>query len=83
METPRPARFKRRARPLAELVREALGPALAKRGFGAAEIVARWDVFVGPRLAAASEPLKLDWPRDRRGGGEDGSAAPATLVVRA
>ena len=83
MEKSIPFRNRTRARPIGELVRAGLAPALAKRGFGAAEIIARWDAIAGPRLAGSSEPLRLDWPRPRGEGPADGTVAPATLVVRA
>lgn len=44
------------------------------KGFAEAEVVTRWAHIVGPELAQASVPLKLQFPRGERRG--------ATLVVR-
>ncbi len=72
----------RRPKPLADLVGPLLGPALASQGFTGSDIVASWPEIVGERLAAASRPIKVEWPR-RRGGPETiGRPEPATLVVR-
>lgn len=48
--------------PLADFVAQALDPALAKQGFGQADVVLHWEEIVGPRLAAVTEPLKIQWP---------------------
>ena len=69
-----------RPKSLADLIDVCLGPALAARGFASADILASWPEIVGPRLAAASRPLRIAW---RRGASrEGGRAEPATLVVR-
>ena len=69
------------ARPLADLVGPAIGPVLARRGFGQSQLVTFWDEIVGKRLAAMSQPIKLQWPAGPRP--EDGTkGASATLVVR-
>lgn len=72
--------FKRRTRPLAELVEGCIAPVLAAQGFAASDIVVGWPEIVGARLAPFSEPVKVQWPR--RPGGPDMPAEPATLVVR-
>ncbi len=70
-----------RARPLADLLGPTLGPLLAAQGFTGADVVDSWPEIVGERLAAASRPVKIEWPR--RGRGADPEARePATLVVR-
>jgi len=69
-------------KPLADLVGPTLGPALAARGFAAVDIVANWPDFVGERLAAFTQPLKVDWPRRPKGEAADAPSAPASLVVR-
>lgn len=46
-----------------------------KRGFAKHEILTRWPEIVGPELAAASLPERLNWRR--------GELAGATLVLRA
>jgi hypothetical protein len=48
-------------------------PALAKRGFGAARLIADWPTIVGPVLAASSLPERM--VRDR-------NAETATLVIK-
>ena len=69
----------KRPRPLADLLAPCLGPALAAQGFTGADILASWPAIVGDRLAAASRPIKVEWPR--RQPGQDKAEA-ATLVVR-
>jgi hypothetical protein len=77
------------SRPLADLVGRAIDPVLARQGFGQSDLILYWDDIVGERLAAMSQPIKLQWPpRDRlQGQGARGAetrrATPsATLVVR-
>ncbi len=67
--------------PLADLVADALSPALAAQGFAGREVVARWEEMAGPRLGPRSRPLRIDWPR-RRPGGEGEAHEPAVLVVQ-
>jgi hypothetical protein len=67
------------SRPIADFVGPVIDPVLAKRGFGQSDIILYWDEIVGERLAAMSQPLKLQWPPRRRG---EGGLAPASLVVR-
>ena len=55
-----------------------LSDAFKAQGFASAEILARWGDIVGPEIAAHSEPLKINWPRQT--GAE--TAEPATLVLR-
>ncbi len=64
------------ARPLRELLGKLVGDAFARQGFASAELVTRWEDIVGAEIAAHSEPIKLQWPRDS-GEGEAG-----TLVLR-
>ncbi len=65
-------------RPLATFAGATLSGALKAQGFASAEIVARWADIVGAEIAAHSEPLKINWPRQAN---ED-TAEPATLVLR-
>ncbi len=44
-------------------------PALGKRGFAEAAIIAEWATVVGPVLAAHTCPLKLVFQRGQRGDG--------------
>jgi len=67
-------------RPLAELTGSALSDALRAQGFASTEIIARWAEIAGPEIAAHSEPMKINWPRQAEGAGAP--PEPATLVLR-
>jgi hypothetical protein len=72
--------------PLADLVGQAVDPALAKQGFGESSLILHWDDIVGERVAACCEPIKLQWP-PRPGKAStkrppDAPLEPATLVLR-
>jgi hypothetical protein len=67
-------------RPLAELTGSALSDALRTQGFASTEIIARWAEIAGPEIAAHSEPMKINWPRQASDGGEQ--PEPATLMLR-
>lgn len=67
-------------RPLADLIGSAIDPVLARQGFGQSDLILFWDEIVGERLAAMSQPIKLQWPPRRAD--PEGGFAPATLVVR-
>lgn len=70
-----------RPKPLADLLDVCLGPALAAQGFASADIIATWPDIVGPRLAAACQPVRIEW--GRRGlRDRDERPQPAMLVVR-
>ena len=70
-----------RPKPLADLLDVCLGPALAAQGFASADIIAAWPDIVGPRLAAACQPVRIEW--SRRGlRDRDERPQPATLVMR-
>ena len=72
----------RKPRPLADLLDACLRPALRAQGFAAADVILAWPDIVGARLAAFTQPVKLEWKR--KGSGQDPGARPdpATLVVR-
>ncbi len=65
-------------RPLSDLLASTLGDVLRAQGFASTEIISRWADIVGAEIAAHSEPLKINWPRQA---GEE-PAEPATLVLR-
>jgi len=65
-------------RSLAEFTGAALSDALRSQGFASAEIIARWAEIAGPEIAAHSEPMKINWPRQSG----DEPPEPATLVMR-
>jgi hypothetical protein len=68
--------------PLADLVGGAVDPVLAKQGFGQSSLILHWDDIVGARLAACSEPIKLQWPPRHAHRTPDAAPEPATLIVR-
>jgi hypothetical protein len=55
-----------------------LGDTLRSQGFASTEIISRWADIAGPEIAAHSEPMKINWPRQ----GNEETAEPATLVLR-
>ncbi len=77
-----PVRKSFRARPLADLVGAAMDPLVAKQGFGEADVILNWDDIVGERLAAVTEPQRLQWPPRPPGRAPDAPPEPAALVVR-
>jgi hypothetical protein len=74
MAKPRPTN----AKPLSVLLGDVFSEAYAKQGFAARELVTRWAEIAGPKVAAHSEPLKMQWPRPVEGQPQE----PATLVLR-
>lgn len=73
---------RRNSVPLADLVGCVLGPALARQGFGEADLVLNWEEIVGERLAQWSEPIRLHWPPRGPRRTPEARSEPATLVVR-
>ncbi|MDB5571505.1 MAG: uncharacterized protein JWN93_2688 [Hyphomicrobiales bacterium] len=71
-----------RPRPLSDLVGAALHPVAAKQGFGESDIILHWGDIIGPRLAAVSEPLRLQWAPRPPNRSPDAPPEPATLIVR-
>ena len=69
----------RKPRPLADLLDACLAPALRAQGFAATDVIMAWPEIVGERLAAFTQPVKIEW---RRKGGPDSRPDPSTLVVR-
>ena len=70
------------SRPLADLVGAVVDPVFAKQGFSESDLILHWDDIVGERLAAASRPIKLQWPPRPPGRHPDAAPQPATLVIR-
>lgn len=64
--------------PVSDLVTELLDPVLRRRAGISVALVQSWEEIVGPRLAAMSRPLKIQWPSRP---GDDGAFEPGTLVV--
>lgn len=71
-----------RLKPLAELIDSCMSEALARQGFAASDVVTAWPEIVGDRLARFSQPIRMDWPKRRKGDDPRAQAEPATLVVR-
>ena len=65
-------------RPLSELLGASLSDAFKSQGFASAEILARWADIVGAEIAAHSEPMKINWPRQVG----DAPPEPATMMLR-
>ncbi len=65
-------------RPLSDLMGATLSDSLKAQGFASAELISRWTEIAGPEIAAHSEPMKINWPRQVG----DQQPEPATLVLR-
>jgi len=72
----------RAARALSDLLKPALADALKAQGFAAADILGRWPDIAGPRLAAASLPVRILFPPRPKAAPPDKPAPPATLVLK-
>jgi hypothetical protein len=84
MSAPPPPGSRRKtwSRPLAEFVGKAIDPVLAKQGFGESDIITYWPQVVGERMAAVSEPIRLQWPSRGSTPSPDRAPQPATLIIR-
>jgi hypothetical protein len=71
-----------RPRPLADFLDACLGPSLAAQGFAAADVIVAWPDIVGERLAAFTQPVKIEWKRKGPAADPETRSEPATLVVR-
>ena len=78
----KPSRKRSWSQPLADLVGAAIHPVLARQGFGQSDLILNWDDIVGARLAANSQPIKLQWPPRPPGRHPDAPPQPATLAIR-
>jgi len=70
------------ARPLAEFLDVCLSPSLAAQGFATSDIILAWPDIVGERLAAFTQPIKIEWKRKAPHADPESRPDPATLVVR-
>jgi hypothetical protein len=68
------------AKPLAELIENALQPIMAAQGFASTDIIIGWPEIIGEKLAEFSRPVKIEWPR-RRSYGDDGQGGEAATLV--
>ncbi|MDF1601238.1 DciA family protein [Mesorhizobium sp. YIM 152430] len=66
------------AQPVADLATRILDPVLKKRAGISVALIQSWEEIVGERIASASRPEKIVWPRRM---GENDPFEPATLVV--
>jgi hypothetical protein len=71
-----------RPRPLADFLDVCLSPSLAAQGFATSDIIVAWRDIVGERLAAFTQPLKIEWKRKRPYADPEARPEPATLVIR-
>lgn len=78
----KPFRQRPWSQPLADLVGAAIHPVLARQGFGQSDVILNWDDIAGARLAANSQPIKLQWPPRPQGRHPDAAPQPATLLIR-
>jgi hypothetical protein len=81
MRRPRP-QARPLAKPLAEFLDACLSPSLAAQGFATSDIIMAWSDIVGERLAAFTQPLKIEWKRKSPHADPESRPDPATLVVR-
>jgi hypothetical protein len=77
------------AKPLRDLLGKVVGATFARQGFASTEIVTRWIEIVGAEIAAHSEPIKIQWPRQAAspssaasGAGSERGQEAGTLVLR-
>jgi hypothetical protein len=70
------------AKPLREFVARTLDPVVARQGFSESDVILHWADVAGPRLAAVSEPIRLQWPSRAPNRPPDAPAEPAVLHVR-
>lgn len=77
MKRPRPL-----ARPLAEFLDVCLSPSLAAQGFATSDVIMAWPDIVGERLAAFTQPLKIEWKKKAPHSDPETRPEPATLVIR-
>jgi hypothetical protein len=73
---------RQRPRPLADFLDVCLSPSLAAQGFATSDIIVAWPDIVGERLAAFTQPLKIEWKRKGPNADPDARPEPATLVIR-
>jgi hypothetical protein len=70
------------ARPLAEFLDVCLSPSLAAQGFATSDVIMAWSDIVGERLAAFTQPLKIEWKKKAAHTDPESRPEPSTLVIR-
>src|SRR3954447_22498347 len=71
-----------RPKPLADLIDLCLGRSLAAQGFAASDVITAWPEIAGERLAAVSQPMRIEWPRRGQRPDPEARPEPAALVLR-
>jgi hypothetical protein len=69
-------------RPLAEFLDVCLSPSLAAQGFATSDIIMAWGDIVGERLAAFTQPLKIEWKKKAPHADPESRPEASTLVIR-
>ena len=64
--------------PVSDLVSEVLDPVMRRRAGISVSLVQSWEEIVGPRIADASRPHRIVWPRRAR---DEDPYEPATLEI--
>ncbi len=59
-----------------------MNQSLKAKGFASADVIMAWPDIVGERLAAFTQPLKLEWPRKRASYDPEERPSPAALIIR-
>jgi hypothetical protein len=70
------------AKPLGDFVARTLDPVVARQGFSESDVILHWADIAGARLAAVSEPIRLQWAPRAPNRPPDAPVEPATLHVR-
>src|SRR4051794_41788118 len=71
-----------RPKPLADLIDLCLGRSLAAQGFAASDVITAWPDIAGERLAAVSQPVRIEWPRRGQRPDPEARPEPASLGLR-
>jgi hypothetical protein len=59
-----------------------LSPSLAAQGFATSDIIMAWADIVGERLAAFTQPLKIEWKKKAPHADPESRPEASTLVIR-
>ncbi len=70
------------SQPLADFVPKIVDPAVARQGFGESALLLDWADIVGARIAAISQPIRLQWPPAGMKRDPLEPRPPAALVLR-
>ena len=70
------------SQPLSDFVPKILDPAVARQGFGESALLLDWEEVVGARIAAISQPVRLQWPPSGTKRDPLEPRPPAALILR-